>query len=170
MSGDRVVPRLEIVAAVAANGVIGRGGQLPWHLPADLKHFKALTTGHPVIMGRRTFESIVKPLPNRRNIVVTTTWDAPPAAGVEIARSLGEAIAMTETHAGPRFVVGGSVLYEAALPRASVLQLTELDEDVEGDAFFPAFDRDEWDVVSETRQERDGRHTIAFTIRKYERT
>jgi dihydrofolate reductase len=113
----RIVPGLEIVAAVAANGVIGRGGQLPWHLPADLKHFKTLTTGHPVIMGRRTFESIVKPLPNRRNIVVTTTWDAPPA-GVEMARSLDEAIAMTDQRPGPRFIVGGSVLYEAALPRA----------------------------------------------------
>jgi dihydrofolate reductase len=163
-----VVPRLEIVAAVAANGVIGRGGQLPWHLPADLRHFKSLTTGHPVIMGRRTFESILKPLPNRRNIVVTTTWDAPPA-GVEMARSLDEAIEMTAQRAGPRFVVGGSVLYEAALPRASVLQLTELDEAVEGDAFFPAFDRNEWRVISEVRHERDDRHKIPFTIRKYER-
>jgi dihydrofolate reductase len=164
----RVVPRLEIVAAVAANGVIGRGGQLPWHLPADLKHFKSLTTGHPVIMGRRTFESIRKPLPNRRNIVVTTTWDAPPS-GVEMARSLDDAIALTDAHQGPRFVVGGSVLYEAALERADALELTELDEPVEGDTFFPSFERTLWTVTRDLHHPADDRHRFGFRIRRYER-
>jgi dihydrofolate reductase len=85
-------PSVEIVVAVAANGVIGRAGQLPWHLPDDLKHFKALTMGSPILMGRRTYESIGKPLPGRRSIVVSTTMASPPAPGVEIARTLDDAI------------------------------------------------------------------------------
>ena len=160
---------IEIVVALAANGVIGRDGGLPWHLPADLKHFKNLTMGHPILMGRRTYEEVGKPLPGRRSIVVSRTWSAPPAEGVELARSLDDAISLAASSPGPVFIIGGAVLYEAALPRTDVLHLTEIDDPVEGDTVFPMFDRSQWKVVSETRHERDERHAYAFWIRRYER-
>ena len=163
------VPQLEIVAAVAANGVIGRGGGLAWHLPDDLKHFKALTLGHSMIMGRRTFESIGKALPGRRSIVVSTTWTQPPAPGVEIAATLDDAVRLAAASPGPAFVVGGAILYAAAMPRARVMHLTELDVPVEGDTFFPPFDRAEWRLLSETRHEADDRHATGFWFRSYER-
>jgi dihydrofolate reductase len=169
MSSAETEPRLEIVVAVAANGAIGRGGQLPWHLPDDLKHFKSLTIGHPVIMGRRTYESVGKPLPGRRNIVVSNSMSSAPAKGVELARSLDEAIRLVSNTTGPAFVVGGAGLYEAAIPRAGKLHLTELDDAVEGDTFFPRFDKSQWRVANETRHERDDRHKLAFWFRTYER-
>ena len=172
-------PRLEIVAAVAANGVIGRGGQLPWHLPDDLRHFKALTVGRPLLMGRRTFESIGRPLPRRRSIVISRTLAKPPADGVELARSLDDALrlAATPPPAGPdfvitgdaAFVIGGAVLYAEAIARAQLMHLTELDEPVEGDTVFPPFDRSEWRLIGETRHERDARHAMGFRFCTYER-
>ncbi len=162
-------PRLELVAAVAANGVIGRGGQLPWHLPDDLRHFKTLTMGHPVIMGRRTFESVARPLPGRRLIVVSATLPDSPPAGLELARSLEDALRLVVDSPEPAFVVGGAVLYAAAIPRVRVMHLTELEESVEGDAFFPPFERSHWRLVSEVRHKRDVRHPIGFRFCTYER-
>ena len=162
-------PRLELVVALAANGVIGRGGTLPWHLPDDLKHFKTLTMGHPILMGRRTFESIGKALPGRRSIVVSTTLAEPPTNGVEIARSLDDAIRLASASPEPAFVVGGAALYAAALPHCTRMHLTELDAAVEGDTFFPAFDRSRWRVTSETRHDADERHATGFWFRTYER-
>ena len=134
--------RIYLVAAVAANGVIGRDNAMPWRLPEDLKHFKALTLGHPVIMGRRTWESIGRPLPGRENIVVTRTrgYDAP---GASVARSLEAAVALC---AGEpvAFVIGGGELYGAALALADGLVLTEIQRDYDGDARFPEFDRSIW--------------------------
>jgi dihydrofolate reductase len=161
--------RLSLIAAVARNGVIGRAGQLPWHLPADLRYFKDTTSGHPVIMGRRTFESINRPLPNRRNIVVSRTLRAPPHPGTELADSLEAALEVVAGVAGPVFVVGGAELYAAAIPIAESIHLTELEDAVEGDAYFPAWDRSEWRLVSEVRHERDERHAMAFRICVYER-
>ena len=166
---DAPRPSLEIVAAVAANGVIGRGGGLAWHLPDDLKHFKQLTLAHAMIMGRRTFESIGKALPGRRSIVVSTTMREPPAPGVEVAASLDEAIRFAATSPGPAFVIGGAVLYAATLPRANVLHMTELDEAVEGDTFFPAFDRSQWRLQSQLRHDPDERHMTGFWFRTYAR-
>jgi dihydrofolate reductase len=165
MSGDAV--SLEVIVAVAANGVIGRGNQLPWHLPDDLKRFKALTMGHPMVMGRRTYESIGRPLPGRKSIVVSRTWGAPPAEGVEVVRSLDEAARVVGE--GRAFVIGGAVLFEAALPVARVLHLTELDDAVEGDVYLPAIDKGAWRVVGEERHERDERHAMGFWFRTYER-
>ncbi len=127
---------LALIAAVARNGVIGRDGDLPWHISEDLKHFKKTTDGHAVIMGRKTHESIGRALPNRRNIVVTRS--AAILEGCETAKSLEEAIALARTADDCPFVIGGSSLYEAALPLATELHLTTIDEDVEGDTFFPA--------------------------------
>ena len=159
--------RLELVAAVARNGVIGRGGQLPWHLPDDLKHFKALTLGHPIIMGRRTFESIGRPLPGRRSIVVSESLTRAPD-GIELARSLGEAIQLAAASEGPAFVIGGGILYAAALPHVTTLHLTEVDADVEGDAFFPEYDKARWKLTSQSAHPQDERHAMGFRISRYD--
>ncbi len=141
-------PQMVIVAAVAANRVIGHQGKLPWHLPEDLRHFKALTTGHPVIMGRRTWESLGKPLPKRINIVVSRTpfFEAP---GAKVAGSLEAALVLC-ADAPTAFVIGGGELYRAALPVADRLVLTEIRKDFEGDARFPQFSRGAW---KETRRD-----------------
>jgi dihydrofolate reductase len=157
---------LEIVVAVASNGVIGRSGQLPWRLPDDLKHFKAITTGHPIVMGRRTLEELnMKPLPNRRNIVVSRTLAE--VAGVEVARSLDEAVARVES--GPVFAIGGAVLFAEAIPRARRMHVTEIDAEVEGDTYFPAWDKGEWRLVEEVPHAADDRHAYAFRFCTYER-
>jgi len=136
------MPLVSLVAALARNRVIGAGDRLPWHLPEDLKHFKHLTMGAPVIMGRKTHESIGRPLPGRRNIVVTrqasARWD-----GCEVARSLDDAIALAGD-APEAFVIGGAELYRLALPRADRLYLTLIDADYQGDTFFPEFDPACW--------------------------
>ena len=159
--------RLELVAAVASNGVIGRGGQLPWHLPDDLRHFKALTMGHPMIMGRRTFESIGRALPGRQSIVVSTTLDGPPVLGVELARSLDEAMLLAGALPQPTFVIGGGMLYAEALPRVGVMHLTKLDEAFEGDTFFPAITTSDWRLIREVRHERGERQPLGFRFCTY---
>ena len=136
-------PRIYLVAAVARNGVIGAHGKLPWHLPEDLQHFKKLTLGHPVIMGRRTWESLGKPLPGRENIVITRTRGLR-GAGRErrgVARRGAIALCAGEPVA---FVIGGAEIYAAALPLADGLVLTEIQQDFEGDTRFPAWDRGAW--------------------------
>ncbi len=131
---------LVIVAAVARNRVIGKGNALPWHIPGELKHFRAVTIDHAVIMGRKTFESIGKALPRRRNIVITRDR-ALRVEGCETAPSLTEAIAIArEKDSAPR-VIGGAQIYAEAIALASELILTEIDRDYDGDAYFPAFDR-----------------------------
>jgi dihydrofolate reductase len=140
--GPAMPPPLEVIVAVAANGVIGAGNRLPWHLPADLRRFRALTTGHAVIMGRKTWESIGRALPQRQNIVVSR---APGfrAAGAQTAASLDAALALV-TLPAPAFCIGGGELYREALPRASALHLTEVAQAFAGDATFPEFDRVVW--------------------------
>jgi dihydrofolate reductase len=125
-----------LIVAVARNGVIGRAGALPWHVSEDLKHFKQTTQGHSIIMGRKTHDSIGRPLPKRRNIVVTRQTGTR-FAGCETASSIGEAIALARTTDDCPFIIGGASLYEEALPIATELHLTTIDEDVEGDTYFP---------------------------------
>ena len=139
------VAELAIIAAVAANAVIGAGNRLPWRLPADLKRFRVLTTGHAVIMGRKTWESIGRPLADRQNIVVTRNKDFP-APGAEVASTLVHALALVRLPA-PAFCIGGGELYREALPHAGVFYLTEVGRDFDGDATFPEFDRGEWREV-----------------------
>ena len=154
-------PRLVLVAAVAENGVIGRDGGMPWHLPGDLRHFKRTTLGKPVIMGRRTFDSIGrKPLPGRPNIVMTRDKNFH-ADGVTVAATLDEALRLAEAEAANLqaeeiAIIGGSTLYEETLPRADRLYLTEVHTSLAGDARFPAFDRAAWREIS-----RDGPHREA---------
>jgi len=144
-------PLLALIAAVARNGVIGRGNAMPWHLPEDLKHFRETTLGHAVVMGRRTWESLppkVRPLPGRRNIVLTRQagWQA---QGAEAVPTLDAALALLQGQ--PRvFVMGGAAVYAAALPRADELWLTEIHADFDGDVHFPPFERSAF--VETTRQ------------------
>ena len=157
--------RIYLVAAVAKNGVIGANGKLPWHLPEDLQHFKKLTLGHPVIMGRRTWESLGKPLPGRENIVVTRRhgFDAP---GASVAATIEGAIAMC-TGESLAFVIGGAEIYAAALPLADGIVLTEIQQDYEGDTRFPEWDRREWRAAQkETHTSASG---VRFDFVHYER-
>ena len=157
--------RVWLVAAVARNGVIGAGGKLPWHLPEDLKHFKQLTLTHPVLRGRRTWESLGKPLPGRKNIVITRKagYAAP---GASVADSLESAIALC---AGEPvvFVIGGAELYAAALPLADGLVLTEIQRDYDGDTHFPVWDRAAWRVTK--REEHTSAAGVPFCVVRYER-
>ena len=157
--------RLHVIAAVASNGVIGSAGKLPWHLPEDLKHFKALTSGHPVIMGRRTWESLGRPLPERENIVVTRNrnYEAP---GASVASSLGAALALC-ADAPVAFVIGGAELYAEALESADVLWLTEVQRSFDGDTRFPEFDRTRWREVE--RRPHTAAGGLRFDFVRYER-
>ncbi len=135
---------IALIAAFSLNHVIGRNGTLPWDLPEDLRRFRELTTGHTVIMGRKTYESIGRPLPNRVNIVVNTTQDF---AGCLSARSLLDALEMAR---GDAFVIGGSSLFNEALPLADRLYLTLIDRTIEGDTYFPPLDWRDWRIERET--------------------
>lgn len=157
-----------VIAAVARNGVIGKDNALPWHLPEDLKHFKQLTTGQTVIMGRKTWESLperFRPLPGRMNVVVTRD-SAYAAQGASVVHSLDEA-AKVGAGGTVQFVIGGSELYAYALPLAQRLELTEIDADIEGDASFPVHDRSLWrEANRETGVSADG---LRFAFVTYER-
>jgi len=135
-------PQVYLVAAVASNGIIGANGALPWRLPEDLQHFKRVTMGHPVVMGRKTWESLKGPLPGRDNIVVTRTagYETPGAA---VASSLEAALALCLGEP-VAFVVGGSSLFAESLPSAAGLVMTEIHKDFEGDTWFPPYDRSRW--------------------------
>ena len=160
--------RIALIAAVARNGIIGVDNRLPWRLPEDLRRFRALTYGHAVIMGRRTWESIGRPLPGRQNIVVTRNVRAP-TAEVDFAASLDEALSRVKLP-DPAFVIGGEALYRAALPRADLLYLTEIERDFQGDASFPAFDRSRWHVTQrEAHQALDAGAAFAYHFAVYER-
>lgn len=161
--------RLALIAAVAHNGVIGRGGELPWRIPADLKYFKAITMGKPMIMGRRTFESIGKALPGRANIVVTRSADFS-ADDVEVAGNLDQALEIAAgTGADEVMVIGGGEIYAAALPRADRLYLTEVHIDAAGDVRFPAFDRAQWRELARDDHAAAGDNP-AFSFVTLERT
>jgi dihydrofolate reductase len=148
---------ITVLAAVGANLVIGRGGEMPWHLPEDLAHFKATTMGHTLVMGRKTYDSIGRPLPGRRMIVMTREqgWHAP---SVEVAHSLAEALAL----AGPTdvFVIGGAEVYQQAMPFADKMMLTEVEMSPEGDAVFPPFEPAHWRETA--REVHDGFSFVSY--------
>jgi dihydrofolate reductase len=157
--------RIALIAAMADNRVIGVDGSLPWRIPADLKHFKALTMGKPVVMGRRTFSSIGRPLPGRPNIVVSSGNALP--HGLDVAADVEEAIAVArrravECRAEEIMIIGGETLYRALLPRADRIYLTEVHEEVTGDAFFPELDADEWVEVSRENRTDIHRAPVSF--------
>jgi dihydrofolate reductase len=153
---------LTLIAAIGTNRVIGVAGGLPWRLPADLQHFKALTLGKPVVMGRRTWESLGRPLPGRRNLVVTRQAGFA-APGAEVFATVEAALAAAAEQPEV-MVIGGGELYSQLLPQAAVLELTEVAATLAGDAFFPAFDPAVWPEVSREAHAADERHAYAYTF------
>jgi len=165
---EMVRKNISIIAGVAENRVIGIHNRLPWHIPADLKRFKQLTTGHALIMGRRTFLSLPSgPLPNRRHIVMTTR---PGAAfeGCETAGSVREALELAGTE-NECFVIGGGKVYARFLPLAGKLYLTRVHREFEGDTFFPEIDFSRWKAVRSERVEADEKNEYAHTFTEYVR-
>ncbi len=162
-------PELGLIAAIARNGVIGRDGGLPWHLPEDLKHFKRTTLGHCLILGRKTWESLPRVLPGRRCVVISTDR-AYRAVGAEVVADLSAALAAANTVPGERAIVaGGAQIYALALPRVQRLWLTRVDAEVEGDVVFPGWDESAWERVSAVEHPADARHAHGFCIEEWVR-
>jgi dihydrofolate reductase len=166
-------PRLVLVAAVAENGVIGRGGQLPWKIPGDLKRFKEITIGKPVIMGRRTYESMGGPLRDRFNIVLTHDGGYS-AVGAVVVTDLESALALASKEAAKAktsdiAIIGGNVVFEETLPRAHRLELTEVHGSPEGDAYFPKFDKTEWKEIRRDGPHQGEKDSLPYTFVTYER-
>ena len=170
--------KIALIAAVAQNGVIGRDNALPWHLPEDLKHFRAMTIGKPVIMGRKTWESLGRPLPGRTNIVITRQARFA-ATGAVVVRSLDEALAIAERtllESGASeggidecVVIGGAELYAQALPRCDLIYFTEVHASVSGDTFFPPFERTHWSELRRERHAAQGNNPFDYSFVLYER-
>jgi dihydrofolate reductase len=159
---------ISIIVAASANNVIGAQGDLPWRLSDDLKRFKAVTMGKPIVMGRKTWESIGRALPGRQNIVITRRQKFV-ADGCDVVHSVDEAMSAAG-NVGEIMVIGGSQVYELFLPAAQRLYLTRVHADVDGDAFFPAVDEDEWQLVSEEMYATDERNEFDCSFRDSERT
>ncbi len=161
--------RLALIAAVADNGVIGRGNDLPWRLPADLRRFKRLTLGHHLIVGRKTWQAIGRPLPGRTMLVLSRTR-RPAPAGARLCGSLDEALAVAERAGDDEpFVAGGEQIYRLALPRAERIYLTRVHAAPDGDAHFPELEPGSWRLVSREDRPADRRNAHAMSFEIYER-
>lgn len=162
---------ISLIAAMGRNRVIGRDGQMPWHLPDDLKYFKQKTLGHTVIMGRKTWDAMGRMLPNRRNVVVSRNADFR-ADGAIVVNSLDEALRHgSEGAAGQQelFVIGGEQIYRMAMEKADRIYLTRIDAEFQGDAYFPEFDERHWRCVSREPHPADERHAHKFAFEVWER-
>ena len=157
-------PRLSILVAMARNRVIGQKNQLPWHLPADLKHFKSLTMGHPIVMGRKTYESIGRPLPGRTNIIMThqETFEVPGAIVVYSIESALQKCQENNAVQHESFIIGGENLYRQTLPYCQRLYITEIQKDFDGDAFFPEFDSNEWQEAQRDQHFSEGNDIFEY--------
>lgn len=160
---------LTIIVAAAENDAIGKGNKLIWHLSNDLKRFKALTNGHHIIMGRKTFESFPKPLPNRTHVVITRQSDYKAPEGVIIVNSLEDAIDASRNDMQP-FIIGGGEIYKQALEIANKIELTRVHESFEADTFFPKLDTTVWKETANTFHSKDDNHDHEFSFLTYERT
>ncbi|MBN56486.1 MAG: dihydrofolate reductase [Thalassolituus sp.] len=161
-----------MIVAVAENGVIGRNNSLPWYLPNDLKYFKQTTMGKPVIMGRKTYESIGKPLPGRTNIVITRQADYQPEGvkvvnSVEAAKELAESVCLIDGQ-DEAMIMGGAEIYALSLPYTDRLYLTEVHADVQGDAFFPEYDKSRWQEVAREDFAAEGPNPYSYSFVVYE--
>ena len=160
---------LVMIAAAGANGELGKDNDLLWHLPDDFKHFKQLTSGHKIIMGRKTFESFPKPLPNRFHIVITRKPDYQiDHPECTVVHSLEEALALVEREK-QAFIIGGGEIYKQALPHSDRIELTRVHGSFEADTFFPEINAQEWELVEESFHDKDERHAYAFTYLSYRR-
>lgn len=153
---------LALIVAVADNGAIGKDGKVPWRIPEDMRHFKSTTMGHAIIMGRKTWDEVGKPLPGRRNLVVSRQKDLV-LQGAEVFSSLDDAIRAARTTDPEPYVIGGSAIYEGAFPLATKVHLTEVHRDVEADTFFPTWDRSGWRETSRRRGE-SGAEDVEFVV------
>jgi dihydrofolate reductase len=158
---------VSLVVAASKNNVIGRDGELPWHLPEDLRHFRRITTGKPVIMGRKTFESIGRPLPDRHNIVMTRDPDYA-AEGCDVVDSVAEALDVAGD-ADEVMVIGGGQVYRDFLPRADRIYMTRVQAEVQGDTRFPRIEGNAWRLVSAEHHAADEKHEFAFEMMVFER-
>lgn len=159
---------VSLILALSENRVIGKDNKLPWHLPDDFAYFKRTTLGHPIIMGRKSFESLGKPLPKRTNILVTRQNDYCPE-GCVVAHSVEEAIKVAKAEDEEIYVIGGAEIVKKAFPVVEVLLLTEVHAEVEGDTYFPEYDKSEWEEKSREYHPADERHEFAFSFVRYER-
>ena len=159
---------INLIVAKASNNVIGAKNDLIWHLPNDLKHFKNLTSGHPIIMGRKTFESLGRPLPNRTNIVITRdkNWQG---ENVEKEFSLEKAIESAKKINEDIYIIGGGNIYKQAMEFADVLYITEVHHEFEGDTYFPEIDEEIWEEVDRENFMKDEKHTYAYSYVTYKR-
>ncbi|OAB75977.1 dihydrofolate reductase [Cochleicola gelatinilyticus] len=153
---------ITMIAAAGENNELGKDNELVWHLPHDFKRFKQLTTGHHIIMGRKTFESFPKPLPNRTHVVITRNKEYK-KEGAVVVHSMAEAINLTDGDSQP-FIIGGGEIYTLGLPFSDKIELTRVHGTFDADAFFPKFEKDRWQLITETRHEKDERHKYAFTF------
>lgn len=158
---------ISLISAVARNGVIGQSNNLVWHIAEDLRRFKSITTGHPVIMGRKTFESLGRPLPARINVVITRQENYQAGCAM-VVHSLQEALALFNP-GQETFVIGGGEIYTQSMPLADRLYLTEVDAEYEGDVFFPAWDPAQWDLIEEEYHPRGQEFPHPFTFLVYQR-
>lgn len=158
---------LTLIAAAGENNELGKNNDLVWHLPDDFKRFKKLTSGHHIIMGRKTFDSFPQPLPNRTHVVITRqeNYKKP---GIIVVHSLERAIELTKDDPQP-FVIGGGEIYKMAIDIADKIELTRVHGEFEADTFFPEIDESQWELVSEEYHEKDEKHQYAFTYLTYER-
>ena len=158
---------ISLIVAKSKNNVIGKNNQLPWHLPADLKHFKDVTMGKPIIMGRKTFESIGKPLPGRRNIIITHNKNYT-AEGCDVFHSIGDAFNAVKNETEV-MIIGGANLYAQTIECASRLYLTEVDVEIDGDAFFPSPEPTKWQLVSEQKCIIDQKNQYDYSFQVWEK-
>ncbi|MTG97067.1 MULTISPECIES: dihydrofolate reductase [Myroides] len=157
---------ITLIAAAAENNALGKDNKLLWHLPDDFKHFKAKTSHHTIIMGRKTFETFPKPLPNRKHIVITRQLDYVVPEGCVVVHALSEAFDLVKDEQEV-FVIGGGEIYKQALPFAHKIELTRVHHTFDADAFFPEFNQDLWVLEKEEYHEKDEKHFYAFTILTY---
>jgi dihydrofolate reductase len=156
-----------MIAAAAENNALGKDNELVWHLPDDFKRFKNLTSGHPIIMGRKTFESFQKPLPNRLHIIITRQKNYQ-AEGCLVVSNLENAIALTDKNQDA-FVIGGGEIYQQALSFTDKIELTRVHDSFEADTFFPEIDEKEWQLIQEEYHPKDEKHKIDFTYQTFTR-
>jgi dihydrofolate reductase len=162
-----MAPTLELVVAVDEQGGIGKNNQLLWHLPADLKHFKEITTGHPIIMGRKTYDSIGRPLPNRRNIVISRQVDLQ-IEGVEVANSLMDAIALISNE-NKAFIIGGAEIFKQAMPFINKIHFTIVHHSFEADTFFESPSPSIWGATDTETHQADEKNAYSYTFITYKK-
>lgn len=160
--------KITLIAAAGEGNELGKDKDLVWHLPDDFKRFKQLTTGHTIIMGRKTFETFPKLLPNRKHVIITRKKDYQPANTI-VVHSLDEALELVNNEE-EAFVIGGGEIYELAMEKADCIELTRVHGTFEADTFFPEIDKDKWKLTASEKHSEDERHNYAFTYLTYERS